>query len=128
VSKPHELSVRRVLRGALAKIQDDGWTQYELIDADGQVCVNGALLVGLYGDLPTGRRAEWPKPGTTNAEILTEAALRVSDAVGDTWVRARHDRQMHLSTFHLAQWNNNPERTREDVEGALTAALDVRGA
>jgi hypothetical protein len=127
MSKPHELSVRRVLRGALAKVQDDGWVQHELIDADGQVCINGALLAGLYGDLPTSKRAEWPKLDTTNGEILVEAALRVADVVGDTWVRERYSDRLHMATFHLAQWNNNPERTREDVERALADALDVRG-
>jgi len=99
------------LKGALRILQRDGWTQGKFKCADGKFCVQGAILaaVGVQRIGPNGYDA-------AEADFYPKQK-RFHDA---NKLLMNH---LDLGYFQTsADWNDDADRTFEDVRAALTAA------
>ena len=90
---------KRTLKRAVAIIELRGWCQDRFRDFDGRCCIVGAIAEASYENDP----AIW------NDTELT-AKKRVRDHLGLSEV------------LDLMQWNDAPERKKEEVIAALKAA------
>lgn len=102
------LGASQLLLKTAEVIEERGWTQGKYIDADGCVCVYGAMHVA-QGRAPL-------DAGTSNpAEAHARLALL---------------RTLHLPNSFvvdpLAAWNDAPERTAVEVVTALRTAAGMR--
>lgn len=103
-------SVKSVLQEALACLERQGWCQHELQNADGQVCLDGALRYAIWGD------AAHPcftiVPGNTHREL---------------YVRVWHFLGTQVPVLGLTLWNDTPGRTWHEVRTMLkTATREAR--
>jgi hypothetical protein len=81
-----------------------GWTQYQLSNEHGDVCAFGALNFAMHGhaDYSHDREAVF-RLGADIAQVLN-----ISNGPG--------------AAFRLADWNNRPERTKQQVVNGLKRA------
>jgi hypothetical protein len=90
-------------------LRDRGWCQFQLEDANGRVCVNGAIAVAMDGDA-MGKRIQYgsrfEKPW-----LEAQASLQQATGVSNAW--------------NVPTWNNTPGRTQADVEEALEIAASL---
>lgn len=102
------ITVPRVLRLAAALIERDGWCQGTYIAMDGRCCAVGALVQAGGGVID---------PDIYDAGPVEMARIRgafdaVTKFIGRTWVT------------DLVDWNDEPDRTAEEVLAALRGAAD----
>lgn len=120
--------VGRVARRALEILRDDGWNKGALTWLEGfptfegvsyqpgSHCIGGALNLAMCEDDLSLRTDNW-RPGDETYEAVREViAAQYPDFQLDMHGFAV---KMYETVNFIARWNNQPERTIEDVESVL---------
>lgn len=87
----------QLLMRAADLIVERGWTQHKSVSSFGELCASEATYCA----------NNW-------------TALDHQDA-SEMWQRARNALRLHIGTAYIADWNDAPERTAEEVITALRA-------
>ena len=104
------------LRAAADVLERDGWTQQQYHSPAGHHCALGAIAVAIRGSSkPNPDR--W-KPWAENAIRLRADAEVVARSIG-----IPPDKH-HAPRLDVSDWNDDPDRTADEVIAALRAAAD----
>lgn len=98
-----ENETSRILKQAADLIDERGLAKFRQLDGQGRLCLHGAISMAIYGTVYEG-----------GPECRTAGA-----AVG-RFLKNRGDEGW--SEFGQADWNNKPDRTKEEVVNALRGA------
>lgn len=123
------------LRAAAEVLERDGWTQKLYHDEFGCHCAEGAiaLSVGQHVHVPDGADADW-WANHPDAELLSCAdwswfAVPGTPAWDRRWeAEAALARHLGIPRDGVANWNDQPGRTKAEVVAALRAAADAAEA
>jgi hypothetical protein len=91
-----------VLRGGLENIRTYGWTQHEFGDINDGFCINGAVNYAGTGD------SVWVRLEHPNFKVLQSA---------------KHALRNVFDILFLAEWNDEPGRTKEEVIALFEQAI-----
>lgn len=103
---------RLVLKHAIEVLNERGWCQHQLSLPSGKVCAIGALGAAIR------KVSDSDELPFTRNRLLREtsgAAVKVLNREG--W-----------AGFDLAEWNDNPIRTKRDVIGLFTKVIEQSNA
>ena len=93
------------LRVAADVLERDGWTQHAPIDGAGRRCAAGALAWAVSNGV-----ASYP------SWLIGEAL--------DRWRDAEEELRLQIDEESVMYWNDDPERTADEVVAALRAAAE----
>jgi hypothetical protein len=103
-------AIRSTLRNAKQELIERGWTKGEYVDAEGRICLMEAVVRGArHHELP-----DWAR-----ADTMSFLSIQVMRR------RTFKPKMEHI----LATWNDQPNRTQEEVisliDDALTAHAEI---
>lgn len=116
------------LDAAADVITEHGWCQGSLIEPDGRMCAEGAILRAVLGD-----------EAAYGARFMRQVVLETAvSKLGEVWPEAyyRHASRIwaaasalrhHLEASHVYRWNDEPGMTQDQVTDAFRhAAKGIR--
>ena len=130
-----EQTAAQVLHRAAQLLGKRGWTQEELVSADGEVCLLGAVAAAVdtpnnYGTLHYRLKQVARHKATTHVfhswrRVLREALdclhQQVRDSLGDNWLRVPLEHRGRPASW----WNDFYATSRQQVQELLTAAANT---
>lgn len=108
------MNVAEVIDGAIEAIETHGWCQQSLLNADGQLCLRGALYVGA-GAVLMGHHIEFEE-GAFDEDAFEEADSLVVKEINKNYVD-------ECST--IPRWNDHSGTSAEDVILVLKRARET---
>ena len=117
--KENEPAWRRQLREAADLIDDYGLAKGVREDDEGRFCLHGALAITVAGDISDNRIH-----CTSVAAKQLYTWLLMHDRSGIS-IACTHPSWAPGPFYGMANWNNHPATTKEDVVGALRAAAEM---
>lgn len=96
----------------------DGWAQGAFYREGGAYCTTGAIAESSGIMIETDEGGKAPDTTATGHDLYIEACWHVADAI-----KLESDKPVDDA---LAQWNDEPWRTRDEVVEAFTAAVKER--
>ena len=101
-----------ILERAATLIEERGWNQGWYVNGCGGLCTTGAMFAAVGMEPVLGQDSNW--------NTFNEIAFRSAQAAWDRFTA-------HVAQ-HAPQWNDAPERTKEEVVSTLRAAAQAARA
>jgi hypothetical protein len=127
--------LQRLLEATLAELENRGWCQESVMNSKGNVCLGGAMRCAIQAEMgvPVPLPLDGhPLPyGSNAALVVDETYLHLVNALAMSIRWELRNRQVDKGTggrypYHLfpaiAEWNDQPTTTREEVEDVLRHA------